>query len=681
MSGAEVFDALLTGLTSVLAWPAIGFMVLGVTIGMWMGAVPGLGGVLGMILLLPFTFDMEPVNAFALLLGLFAVTSTSDTIASVMLGIPGTAASQATILDGYPLAQKGQAARAFGAAFTVSAFGGVFGAAVLAISLPLITPIITAFKSGEIFMLAILGLAMVGSLSGGSITKGVAAALLGLLISTIGSAQTVAIYRYTFDQDYLLDGLPIVPVVLGLFAIPELMELATRNVNISRVSKEQAEGGGMLDGIRDAFRHWWLATRCATIGTYIGILPGLGAAIVDWVAYGHAVQSAKDKSKFGKGDIRGVIAPEAANNAIKGGALIPTIAFGIPGSLGMAILLGALLLVGLLPGPDMLTTDLPITFAMVWTIVIANILAAIVLMFLAKYVAKVAFISGHLIVPGVILFIFMGAWLAGGTSLGAWITCLIFGILGYLMKVTGWARPPLVLGLILGGISENRFQLATLAEGSYAWLSRPIVLVIVCLIVLTILLAARGIVKNRQTKDTQEAGEGRGFNPVVSMPFSIIVLCVFVGSVYIAADWDIRVSQFPLAVGVPGALLALLAIYTDGRALSRARTNASDWLLVLKEASQQAVLPKSMKFISAIIGMILVTLFVGQKIAVPLFIFLYLILWAKRSVSVSFLYTSLAWFFLVLFYDRIIHMQFHQPYLASAIETILPDFIPTWILL
>ena len=681
MSGAEVFDALLTGLTSVLAWPAIGFMVLGVTIGMWMGAVPGLGGVLGMILLLPFTFDMEPVNAFALLLGLFAVTSTSDTIASVMLGIPGTAASQATILDGYPLAQKGQAARAFGAAFTVSAFGGVFGAAVLAISLPLITPIITAFKSGEIFMLAILGLAMVGSLSGGSITKGVAAALLGLLISTIGSAQTVAIYRYTFGQDYLLDGLPIVPVVLGLFAIPELMELATRNVNISRVSKEQAEGGGMLDGIRDAFRHWWLATRCATIGTYIGILPGLGAAIVDWVAYGHAVQSAKDKSKFGKGDIRGVIAPEAANNAIKGGALIPTIAFGIPGSLGMAILLGALLLVGLLPGPDMLTTDLPITFAMVWTIVIANILAAIVLMFLAKYVAKVAFISGHLIVPGVILFIFMGAWLAGGTSLGAWITCLIFGILGYLMKVTGWARPPLVLGLILGGISENRFQLATLAEGSYAWLSRPIVLVIVCLIVLTILLAARGIVKNRQTKDTQEAGEGRGFNPVVSLPFSIIVFCVFVGSVYIAADWDIRVSQFPLAVGVPGALLALLAIYIDGKALNRARINASDRLSVLKEASQQAVLPKSMKFISAIIGMILVTLFVGQKIAVPLFIFLYLMLWAKRSVSVSFLYTSLAWFFLVLFYDRIIHMQFHQPYLASAIEAILPDFIPIWILL
>ena len=279
------------GLQAILAWPAAGFMVLGVFLGIWMGAVPGLGGVLGMILLLPFTFEMEPVHAFALLLGLFAVTSTSDTIASVMLGIPGTAASQATILDGYPLAKKGQAARAFGAAFTVSAFGGVFGAIVLAVSLPMITPIITSFGSPEIFMLALLGLTMVGSLSGGSISKGVAAALFGLLISTIGVAQTASIYRYTFGTDYLLDNLPLIPVVLGLFAIPELMELATKNVNIARVKPSQSTSEGIILGIKDAVKNWWLATRCAAIGTYIGILPGLGAAIVDWVAYGHAVQS------------------------------------------------------------------------------------------------------------------------------------------------------------------------------------------------------------------------------------------------------------------------------------------------------------------------------------------------------------------------------------------------------
>ena len=313
-----MFDAFVTGFFLVFEWPAIGFLMLGVFIGMWLGAVPGLGGIIGLVLLLPFTYGMDPVPAFALLLGMFAVTTTSDTIASVLLGVPGTAASQATILDGYPLAQQGKAARAFGAAFTVSAFGGVFGALILAVSLPLILPIILSFNSPELFMLGVLGLAMVGSLSGGSILKGLAVACLGILMSTVGYAETIAIPRFYFGTDYLIDKLPLIPVVLGLFAIPEVMELAIRNTSISRIPQDQTEDGGMLEGIKDAFRHWWLATRCAVIGTYVGMLPGLGAAIVDWIAYGHAVQSAKDKSKFGQGDIRGVIAPEAANNVTLG---------------------------------------------------------------------------------------------------------------------------------------------------------------------------------------------------------------------------------------------------------------------------------------------------------------------------------------------------------------------------
>ena len=215
-----MIDAVLDGLVLVFQWPAIGFLVLGVLLGIWLGAVPGLGGIIGLVILLPFTYGMDPVSAFALLLGMFAVTSTSDTIASVMLGIPGTAASQATILDGYPMAQQGKAARAFGAAFTVSAFGGVFGALILAVSIPLVLPIILAFGSPELLMLGVLGLAMVGSLSGGSILKGLIVALLGLMISMIGYAEMAAIPRYWMGTTYLLDGLPLIPVVLGLFAIP-----------------------------------------------------------------------------------------------------------------------------------------------------------------------------------------------------------------------------------------------------------------------------------------------------------------------------------------------------------------------------------------------------------------------------------------------------------------------------
>ena len=311
-----MLDAFITGLLLVFEWPAIGFLFLGIITGIWLGAVPGLGGVIGLVILLPFTFGMETVSAFALLLGMYAVTTTSDTIASVMLGIPGTAASKATILDGYPLAQKGEAQRAFGAAFTVSAFGGVFGALILAASLPLVLPIILAFGNPEIFALGVLGLSMVGSLSGNSISKGLIVALLGLLISSIGYAEAESVPRYFFGEDYLLDGLPIIPLVLGLFAIPEVMELAIRDTSISRVTREQSSDVTILTGVKDAFTHWWLALRCATLGTYIGMLPGLGGAIVDWLAYGHAVQSAKDKSMFGQGDIRGVIAPDAANNAI-----------------------------------------------------------------------------------------------------------------------------------------------------------------------------------------------------------------------------------------------------------------------------------------------------------------------------------------------------------------------------
>ncbi|MDE0176434.1 MAG: tripartite tricarboxylate transporter permease, partial [Defluviicoccus sp.] len=338
-----MFDAALSGLVSVIAWPAIGYLFLGVFIGLYFGAVPGLSGLVGMAILLPFTFSMDPVPALAFLLGMFAVTTTSDTIASVLLGIPGTAASQATILDGYPMAMKGEASRAFGAAFTVSAVGGLLGAVVLGLSIPIVKPLILSFTQAEFFMLGLLGLAMVGSLSGDSMLRGLTAALMGLGLSYVGYAENGAVPRYWMGTTYLLEGLPLIPVVLGLFALPEVIDLAIRDSSISRVPKDRV-AGGMMTGIRDAWRNWWLVLRSTAIGAYVGMLPGLGGSIVDWVAYGHVVQSSKDKDGFGKGDVRGVIAPETANNAMKGGALIPTVAFGIPGSASMAILLGALMI-------------------------------------------------------------------------------------------------------------------------------------------------------------------------------------------------------------------------------------------------------------------------------------------------------------------------------------------------
>jgi putative tricarboxylic transport membrane protein len=693
-----MFDAFIIGLLLVFEWPAIGFLMLGVFIGIWFGAVPGLGGVIGLILLLPFTFGMDPVPAFALLLGMFAVTSTSDTIASVMLGIPGTAASQATILDGYPLAQKGQAARALGAAFTVSAFGGVFGALILAVSLPIILPVILSFNSPELFMLGLLGLAMVGSLSGGSVLKGLAVAALGILLATVGEAVTVAIPRFTFGTDYLSDNLPLIPVVLGLFAIPEIMELAIRNTSISKIPEGQSDGGGLMDGVKDAFRHWWLAIRCAVIGTYVGMLPGLGAAIVDWIAYGHAVQSAKDKSQFGKGDIRGVIAPEAANNATRGGSLVPTVAFGIPGSLGTAILLGALLIQGLKPGPEMLTDNLHITFSMVWSIVIANIAVAILLMFLSNQVAKIAFLPGHMLVPGVILFVFMGAWI-GGASLGDWIVCLAMGIVGFIMKRGGWPRPPLILALILGGIMENAFQISIGAHAGFSWAwERPIVITIWALIAITIFLAVRGIITNKKTNESDDTdnseaimGEGAERSPLISLPFAILLFIVFslacwealrahdVGVEYEPEPWPIAVIQFPLVGIIPGVLFVFLIIIHDGRAFLGALREHNGLSAAWAHASEAAAWNRATIFFGYLIAMILIMLVIGQKLALPLFIAAYLIRWGEYNWRTALGYAVGGWLVLILFYDRIMDLFWHPSWLDSWLPQLFPNWLPTWL--
>ncbi len=678
-----MFEALWTGLVLVFQWPSIGYLMLGALLGIWVGAIPGLGGIIGLVLLLPFTFGMDTVPAFALLLGMWTVITTSDTIASVMLGIPGSAASQATILDGYPLAQKGHAARAFGAAFTVSAFGGVFGALVLAVSLPLVSPIIMSFGSPELFMLGMLGLTMVGALSGTSILKGLAAAMLGLMLGLIGMAETIALPRYTFDSLYLMDELPIIPVVLGLFAIPELLELAVRNVSISRVPKDQAEGGGILDGVRDAFRYWALALRCAFIGTYIGMLPGLGASIVDWVAYGHAVQSTKDNPMFGKGDIRGVIAPEAANNAIKGGALIPTVVFGIPGSLGTAILLGALIMQGLRPGPDMLTDNLHITFSLVFMIVVANIFVSVLLMFLAKQVAKIAFIPGHLIVPGVIMFVFMGAWL-GGASMGDWITCLAMGIIGFIMKRGGWPRPPLILALILGNILENTFQISNRAHDGLNWVMRQIVLIILTLIVITLVFAVKGALKKKlkqsEEKDSPAAGEGSEKNPVISLPFAAVLAVLFIWAGFESQPWPREVKQFPIAISIPASILVLFTLFFDWRDLMKSHREAGGWIEVIRANSEQAMLFRSLKFFGYLIAMIVLTYTLGQKIALPIFIGMYLWRWGGYDRRLSIGYAVGGWIFIIGFYDQIMNLLFHPSWLYSWLQPLFPEWLPSWLL-
>lgn len=672
-----MFEALFEGLGLIFQWEVIGYFVLGCVVGILLGAVPGMGGAIGLVLLLPFTFSMEPVAAFALLLASWASTSTSGAITSVLLGVPSTAASQATILDGYPMAKRGEAARALGASFTASAIGGVCGALALGISLPLILPVILAFESPEQFMLGLLGLAMVGSLSGNSITKGVVAALFGLLLATIGLPDSAAIPRYTFGTLYMLDQLPMIPVLLGLFAIPEIIEIAAKNVSIAREVEEDNSKSNLVTGVRDAFARLGLVIRCSVIGAYIGMLPGLGASVVGWVTYGHAKQSVKDSEQFGQGDVRGLLAPEAANNALRGGALIPTLTLGIPGSVGTAILMGALIMHGLRPGPSMLTSELPMTFSFVWMIAIASVVATLVLLVTVKQVAKISLLPGHLVVPAVMLFVFMGAWL-GSNSMGAWITCVVFGFIGFVMKRADWPRPPVVLALVLGPILERSFQISNRLHPDYSWLQRPIVLVLLLIIAATILFAVRGMLRDKLKQKSQQDTEAK--SPLLSLSVSILLLIMFIFAVLSAREWPALVKQFPLLICIPGIVLALVLVFFDSRLVLASRNTAGNWGGVIAQAGNDIWFKKSLPLFFYLVGLVLLSMLVGQKIALPLLIVFYLLRWGNYSKAVAIGYGVAVWLIMVFFYGQVMKLLFHPSWLETATRSIMPSGFPDWLI-
>jgi TctA family transporter len=482
------------GLIVLMSVERLLFLSFGVLVGMALGAIPGLGGVVGLALLLPFTFDMDATAAIAMLVALSSVPTTTDTIPSVLFAVPGTVGSQATILDGHPMARKGEAGRAFGAAYLASLLGGIIGAMLLGLLIPVLKPLVLFFAAPELFALGVMGISMVAILSGRVPLKGIVAGGLGLLLSMIGADKQEGIFRWTFESLYLFDGLSIIVVSLGLFALPELADMTIEGTKISNVPKQAMKGVG--HGMRDVFTHWWLMLRCSFLGTWIGIIPGLGSAVVDWIAYGHARQTCKGASEtFGRGDVRGVIAPESANNAKQGGALVPTLAFGVPGSASMALLIGAFMIHGLQPGPEMLTKHLDITYAIVWSTALANIMATGLALLFTNQLAKLSSVRIHILAPLVTIVVFLAAYQATA-SMGDLVTVLVIGAVGWIMKRCAWPRPPLLLGFLLGGLIERYIFISVQAYGP-AFLLRPLVLAI---FVITAVTLVYSIVQERKVR-------------------------------------------------------------------------------------------------------------------------------------------------------------------------------------
>ncbi|MGP1396707.1 MAG: tripartite tricarboxylate transporter permease [Inquilinaceae bacterium] len=527
------------------------YLVAGVLLGLLVGILPGFGGSVGLALLLPFVYGMDQIDGLAMMLGVMSVVATSDTFPAVLIGVPGSVSAQATVEDGHPLARKGEAARALAAAFTASLFGGLFGAVILTAVLQFARPIVLAFGTGEMLMLAVFGLTLVGVLSGTSFIKGILSSLLGLGIGMIGLTPVSNEYRMEFEVLYLSNGIPLMVIAISIFAIPEVVELLRRNTAIAERARI---AGGWWQGVKDAITHRWLVLRCSAIGTLIGMLPGLGGSVIDWIAYAHAVQTSPNKESFGRGNIRGVLAPESSNNAKEGGALVPTLIFGIPGSAATAILLGGMILLGVQPGVQMVTREVELVYAIIWSLALANIVGAVLCVTLAQPIARLTTINFRLLAPFLIVLVLFAAF-QSSRAWGDLIGAVVIGVFAYYMRRYGFSRPALMIGFVLASGLETNFYQTTQFYG-WSVFQRPIFL---GLVAISVVSAISAVFLLRSLRAMQHRPRHRRTSGQVVMPLLFAGAAVFILLTTAGLSW--RGNLFAQVVAVPMLVLSLVLLW------------------------------------------------------------------------------------------------------------------------
>ena len=472
------------------------YILIGAAVGYVVGMLPGLTGSVGMAILLPVTYGLDPFAAFALLGGVMGSSAFGGSVPAILMNTPGQPMNAATAFDGYPLAKQGRAKEALGAAAFSSLFGAIFGLIVLIILIPVLRPVVLLLGPPEWFLLALFGLTLIASISEGSMLKGLLAGALGLMLSFHGSNAVTGGVRYNFSTAYLLDGISFLPVLMGLFAISEMIFLATEAKTIAKGGI--LIGGSIKEGLFAIFRHKKTFFQSALIGSIVGAVPGVGGTVANFISYARAKQTSKHPETFGKGNIEGVIASEASNDAKDGGALMPLLALGIPGSTSTAILLGALTMHGIVPGRAMLNENLNLTFVLIITLVVANIFTSTIGLLASTQMAKITSIPTKFLAPIVIIFTLVGSF---GTRREIFDVFMAagFGVLGYLMKKTNFPRIPIVLGLVLGPIAESSFHTSMqFSDYNYAiFLTRPICILLIAGIIASFLFP---LIKRKRVK-------------------------------------------------------------------------------------------------------------------------------------------------------------------------------------
>lgn len=481
-----VLEPLIQGFELFFNFNAILMSFFGTFLGLILGVIPGLGGLMGMILLLPFMLLLDPVPAMALLIGIFIGGSCGGCVSAILLRIPGTPLAAVTLLDGYPLAQKGKASEAISIATSASAVGGLIGGVVLIIGSTFLAKIALHFAAPEFFMLAVTGLLTIAIVSHESTLKGLMTGVFGLFIATIGMDFNVMFYRFHMGIEDLKGGIGLLTLVLGLFAISEMfIQLGKSQFHIpTKIGKIRFT----LYGLRLITNRLKNLLRSSFVGTVLGALPGVGGLIASFTAYAMARSDSKNPEEFGKGSEDGVIACESANNACCGGALVPSLALGIPGDATTSVLIGALILLGFLPGPDMFESSLDVVGGIFWAYLMGNIALLFLTALMLPMFVYVLRLPRTYLVPTVIFFCIISAFSIQSSIFDVWVM-LVFGVIGYLLRRYGFPLAPIVIGFVLGPICEVNFRRSLVMSGddySIFW-SRTVSAILLTINVLLIL--------------------------------------------------------------------------------------------------------------------------------------------------------------------------------------------------
>lgn len=481
-------EAIALIIDNLLDFQTIIALLVGVTGGIVIGALPGLSATMGVALLIPLTFGMTPVAGLTMLTAIYTSAVYGGSISAILISTPGTPASACTAIDGFPMTQKGQGLKALGISTVSSTIGGLLSAIALLFIAPPLATLSLKFNAPENFLIAVFGLTIISSLAADSLVKGLAAGVIGLIVGTIGVDIMTGFPRFTFGITSLEAGISLVPAMIGLFSISQVM------IQVESMLKDSKDiigeiKGKVLPSIKEFIRILPTIIKSTVIGIIIGIIPGAGGDIASWVGYNEAKRASKHPEEFGNGSIEGIAASESSNNAVTGGALIPLLTLGIPGSSTTAVMLGGLLIQGLQPGHELFTKHAGITYSIIIGFLIANVLMGIIGLLISKYIVKVTQIPSSILAPIIVILSVVGSYAINNNIVDIYVM-IIFGLIGYFMRKTGFATSPVVLGIILGPMAESGFRRSLVLGGNNIllyYLSRPLCLALIALIILSLM--------------------------------------------------------------------------------------------------------------------------------------------------------------------------------------------------